>query len=87
MPFTFYILYSAFADKYYVGFTGNGIVDRIPKHNSNHKGFTGKYKDWILAYSETYTTKTEALNREKKVKAWKSKDKIVSLIGSVPPGS
>ncbi|MBL7910664.1 MAG: GIY-YIG nuclease family protein [Bacteroidia bacterium] len=36
-----YILFSPSKNKYYVGHTGDDLVERIRKHNSNHKGFTG----------------------------------------------
>ncbi|HOZ51408.1 MAG TPA: GIY-YIG nuclease family protein [Chitinophagaceae bacterium] len=36
-----YILYSASLNKYYIGFTADEINERLQKHNSNHKGFTG----------------------------------------------
>ena len=36
-----YILYSLVTNKYYVRFTGDELQERIRKHNSNHKGFTG----------------------------------------------
>ncbi|MDP1799991.1 MAG: GIY-YIG nuclease family protein [Bacteroidota bacterium] len=38
--FCLYILFSPTKDKYYVGHTGDDLVERIRKHNSNHKGFT-----------------------------------------------
>jgi putative endonuclease len=76
----FYILYSATLNKYYVGHTDDEITERIRKHNSNHKGFTGGYGDWTLVYQEQYHTKNEALAREKQVKAWKSRKEIEKLI-------
>jgi putative endonuclease len=42
MAYTVYILFSIAKNKYYVGFTGDEIDERLRKHNSNHKGFTGK---------------------------------------------
>ncbi|MEY5047553.1 MAG: hypothetical protein RLZZ175_912 [Bacteroidota bacterium] len=51
----FYILYSTSIDKYYVGHTSN-LVERLRKHNSNHKGFTGKASDWEIVYSEQFAT-------------------------------
>ena len=48
MNFTFYILYSRSADRYYIGHTSELIEERVRKHNSNHKGFTGKLHDWTI---------------------------------------
>jgi len=75
-----YILFSPTKNKYYVGYTGDEITERIRKHNSNHKGFTGGIGDWELKYIEEYQTKTEAAKREKQIKNWKSKKLIEKLI-------
>ncbi|MFO8234299.1 MAG: GIY-YIG nuclease family protein [Bacteroidales bacterium] len=66
----FYILYSTELDKYYIGHTGE-LEERIRRHNTNHKGFTGKSNDWHIVYWEEYDHKTDAYKRERKVKAWK----------------
>ena len=71
-----YILYSSKTDKYYVGHTCEDINERLRKHNSNHKGFTGKSKDWEVVYTEKYTLKTQAYKRELEIKSWKSRIKI-----------
>ena len=47
----------------------------------NHKGFTGKAKDWQVVYSEEFENKHDAYERERQVKSWKSKKKIDELIG------
>jgi len=77
-----YILYSKILEKYYVGFTGDLILERIRKNNSNHKGFTGKSGDWILVYSEKFENKDLAMKREKEIKGWKSRKMIEKLIAS-----
>jgi putative endonuclease len=80
MAFT-YILYSKTLDKYYIGST-EGLLDaRLKKHLSNHKGFTGKAKDWLVVYYEEFSEKHDALSREKQIKAWKSRKQIEILIG------
>ena len=81
MEYYFYILYSLIKDRYYIGHSNN-IIERIRKHNSNHKGFTGKTGDWKLMYMEKYQSKADAQNREKEVKKWKSRKMIVKLIGN-----
>ncbi|MBU8892590.1 MAG: GIY-YIG nuclease family protein [Bacteroidales bacterium] len=50
------------------------------RHNSNHKGFTGKVNDWEIVYQESYQTKELAYARERQVKKWKSKVRIQELI-------
>ena len=74
-----YILYSNKLDKYYIGHTSD-IVARLRRHNSNHKGWTGKANDWEVVYSEDYQTKNEAYSRERQLKAWKSRKRIEALI-------
>ncbi len=78
--FKVYILYSETKNKYYVGYTHDTITERIRKHNSNHKGFTGGIGDWEMKYSEIFETNKEAINREKQIKGWKSKKLIEKLI-------
>jgi putative endonuclease len=73
MNTTFYILWSIKANKFYIGHTTESLEERIRKHNSNHKGFTGKFQDWELIYSESYSSKELAYAREREVKGWKSK--------------
>ncbi|MGS2764574.1 GIY-YIG nuclease family protein, partial [Sinomicrobium sp. M5D2P9] len=81
MPFFCYILYSEIADKFYIGVTSN-LLERLKKHNANHKGFTGNSNDWIIVYHETFPSKKEALAREKQIKKWKSRNKIQQLINN-----
>jgi putative endonuclease len=83
----FYILYSASANKYYIGHTTEPLEERIRKHNSNHKGFTGKSSDWKLVYFEVRLTKKDAYERERQVKKWKSRKLIEKLVGSGHPAS
>ena len=80
--YTVYILYSDFLNKYYVGYTAGPVHERLGKHLSLHKGFTHKAVDWVIKYSETYVTKSEAMARERQIKNWKSKKMIESLINN-----
>ena len=54
--FTVYILYSSTLDSYYIGYTAN-LTDRLRRHNSYSKGYTGRAKDWRVVYHEFYTDK------------------------------
>ena len=85
MPFKLYIIYYAKLDKFYIWHTGDDLFERLRKHNSNHRGFTGKSPDWVMVYIEKYATKNEAYKREREIKGSKSRNLIVSLIGSVHP--
>jgi len=77
----FYILYSKSLDRYYLGHTSD-LNERLRRHITNHKGFTGKAIDWQVVYTEQYTSKDRAYKRERQVKAWKSKTSIQKLISS-----
>ena len=78
MHFT-YILYSDKKNKYYIGSTSN-IDERLSKHNSDHKGYTGGFGDWKVVYQEIYETKSEANQRELQIKKWKSRKMIENLV-------
>ncbi|MBL7838121.1 MAG: GIY-YIG nuclease family protein [Bacteroidetes bacterium] len=80
---TFYILYSKTKDKYYIGHTCDDLHERLRKHNSNHKGFTGGVGDWQIVFNEEFDNKEQAYKREREVKSWKSRKRIVKLIESI----
>ena len=73
-------------DRYYIGHTNN-LTERLKKHNSNHKGFTGKARDWKIVYTENFSDKKEAYLRERQVKSWKSRKAIDKLIAKSRIGS
>ena len=78
--FTTYILYSQLLDNYYIGFTADKVNASLSKHLGNHKGFTGKAKDWVVVYTESFNTKDEAMLRERQLKGWKNKNRLKQLI-------
>ncbi|WP_430516948.1 GIY-YIG nuclease family protein [Chitinophaga niabensis] len=80
--FHVYVLYSNSRNVYYIGYTGDDLSERLRKHNSNHRGFTGKSEDWKIVYTEAYPTKKEASERERKIKSWKSRKKVQVLVNS-----
>ncbi len=83
MSYCVYILYSSYLDRYYIGYTGTDVSERLKKHNVNHKGFTGKKADWIIKYKEVFEGKAEAMLREKQLKKWKSRILIDKLISGI----
>ena len=79
--FIVYIIYSSSLNKYYVGYTGDSIEQRIRRHNSSvKKGFTSFASDWELKYVETFENKKSAMEREKVIKSKKSRIYIEHLI-------
>ncbi len=82
MGYFVYILYSTKLERYYIGSTED-IAMRLKEHLWEHKGFTSKAKDWELKYSERFTAKTDAINRELLIKKWKSRKMIEKLINKI----
>ena len=79
--YTVYILFSESINNYYVGYT-NDIDRRLGEHNRKKGKYTDRGIPWELAYKEEYQSKAEAQNREKEIKARKSRAYIEELIGS-----
>ncbi len=71
--FTVYALYSPEYDKIYLGYTSD-LDARILSHNTlGTKGWTIKYRPWVLVYTEEHVTKAEAMQREKELKSAKGR--------------
>ena len=81
MIFHVYILFSLAKNKYYIGYTGDNLEERLRKHNTDHSGFTGRVSDWKIVYKEIFFDKSLAYRREKEIKGWKSRKRIELLIG------
>ena len=79
MTYYTYILYSVQKDRYYIGSTGDDLNERLRRHNTNHKGFTGTANDWTYFHLEEFSSKDEAVKREKEIKSMKSRKYIESL--------
>ena len=63
MPIYIYIIYSASADKYYVGFSADPWR-RLTQHNENESDkYTGKYSNWEL--SAVFEVKAGPLSAQK----------------------
>jgi putative endonuclease len=80
--FYIYILYSAAADKYYVGYTTD-VEARIMSHNhqDHFNTFTSKYRPWILkAAFECGNDRSFAMKIEKFIKKQKSRLFIEQLL-------
>ena len=78
--FTVYALYSEKYNKIYVGFTSN-LEERFKSHNElANKGFTIKYRPWIILYQEHHLLKTDVIKREKQLKTATGRNFVRSLI-------
>lgn len=68
----------------YTGIT-NDLARRVSEHK--HKlipGFTSRYNVWLLVYYATFNTPQEAIAREKQIKGWVRRKKIVLIEESNP---
>jgi len=74
MYFT-HVIYLKVNDKIYVGQTNN-LKLRLDEHNKGLSKYTRKYIPWKLIYYEKFTTRTEAMKREKELKTHKRRDFI-----------
>ncbi len=81
-----YILWSESIQKYYIGYSSD-LEERIKKHNRKSRGFTNSGRPWVLVYTENCESKSLAIARERDLKSWKDKVRIMGLIsGSEHPG-
>ncbi len=78
--FTVYVLYSQKFNQIYIGFTSD-LPNRFLSHNElATKGYTLRYRPWVIAYTEDFQTKTEALKREKQLKSGRGRTFVWSII-------
>ena len=74
--FVVYIFFSKKYMKTYVGFTSN-LIERIKSHNVlGTKGYTIKYRPWIVLEVQFFTSKKEAMEMEKFYKTGKGRELI-----------
>ncbi|MCU0367202.1 MAG: GIY-YIG nuclease family protein [Cyclobacteriaceae bacterium] len=67
--FTVYVLFSKQSDKIYIGYTSD-LESRLLSHNQlAKKGYTIKYRPWILVHSEVFDNKSNAIRRERELKS------------------
>jgi putative endonuclease len=78
--FAVYVLYSPSFKKIYIGYTSN-LSERFLSHNElGHKGWTIKFRPWVIVHTEEFSDKAKALLREKELKGAKGREWIWSLI-------
>ena len=76
-----YILYSSSSDRYYVG-SCDDITIRLAQHNTGRNKSTKSGIPWIVNYTETFSSRSEARKREIEIKKKKSRKYIEWLISS-----
>ena len=80
--FFLYIIYSSSINQFYIGQTEN-LEDRLSRHNQGRSKSTKKGNDWVLKYTESFESRSEAVKRELEIKGMKSRKYIEELIQSV----
>jgi putative endonuclease len=76
-----YVLWSEKLQKRYVGHTQN-IESRLIEHNSGKVHFTRAGVPWKIIYTEEYSSRSEAMKREKFLKSGRGRkllDEIIKL--------
>ena len=74
-----YILQSEPTGRFYVGHTENLIV-RFHQHQSGANRSTRNRGPWWMPYYEVYETRSDAMNREREIKAKKSAASIRRIV-------
>ena len=78
--FVVYILYSERFKKNYTGFTSS-LIERFKSHNQlATKGYTLKFRPWVVIHVEFFYSKSEAMKREKYLKTGIGREFIQNLI-------
>lgn len=79
MSYYVYIIQSQKDNSFYIGYSQDP-EKRLIKHNNSSKGYSSTKKPWVLVYTEKFSTKTEAIKREKFLKKQKNRDFYLKLI-------
>lgn len=74
-----YILESINTGRLYIGVTDN-LLNRLVVHNNGFNKSTKAYRPYRIIFSRMYETKSEAMDREKKLKNLKSRKKVFEWI-------
>jgi putative endonuclease len=76
MEYNVYVLFSPTHNQIYIGFSVD-LEARFKSHNElSKKGWTIRFRPWILVHQEAFTTKKDAMTREKQLKSAKGREWI-----------
>jgi len=76
-----YVLKSLRNGKRYVGYTAKTAEKRLIEHNSGINTFIRQNRPFMLVYTEEYSTKTEAIERENFLKSGKGREFLDKIMG------
>jgi putative endonuclease len=78
--FVVYVLYAVKHEKIYIGYT-TSLIERFKSHNLlSTKGYTIKFRPWVVVHVEFFQEKKYALKRELELKSSRGRDFIKSQI-------
>ncbi|MCT4582960.1 MAG: GIY-YIG nuclease family protein [Flavobacteriales bacterium] len=78
--FVTYILYSNKFNKIYIGYSSS-LINRFYSHNKlATKGYTIRYRPWVVIYVDFFEQKTKAIKHEKFLKSGKGRDWIKNTL-------
>jgi len=76
MKYFVYILESKSVERFYIGST-DSLEKRVEFHNGPFAKWTKRYQPWVLRYFEEFTTRSEAIIRERGLKKLKNIQKFL----------
>ena len=79
MSYYVYILKSQIKKIYYIGSTSD-VEERFKLHNSSKARWTKRYQPWVLKHTEEFSTRGEAVKREKFLKSLKNIEKFLDKL-------
>ncbi len=79
--YTVYIMQSEKDFSYYIGHTDN-LARRLEEHNRGKNKYTKNKIPWKTVYKEFFSTRSEAMKRELKLKRMKSREYLEKTINT-----
>ncbi len=77
--YTVYVLLSESTNKFYIGQT-NDLPRRLLEHKTGLARYTRGRGPWKLVLSEQYSTRAEAMKREKSLKSGKGREWLKTML-------
>jgi putative endonuclease len=74
-----YVIQSLKTNQIYIGQT-NDLNDRLNRHNSNRNKWTKNKGPWLLIYSKEFVSRSLAVQLERKLKGFKSRERVLTRI-------
>jgi putative endonuclease len=76
-----YILQSETTSRFYIGQT-QAVNERLAYHNANYSKSLKNRGPWKVVHTEEFSTRIEAVRRERQIKSWKDRRMIERLLSA-----